>query len=515
MKRLVTLFAALLLLVSPLLSLAQEVIDPFPIDDSVSTMSTLEMYYGALPPDNDGSGNKKITLPISGLPINDISKRPPGLSLAWAISEATVLTFKIKPNEAPSPHFLFDMLTKADKNCSLPRNLYVSQLKSILRQGSLSVRDYKPLSDCSKQPNMKPYTKSPRLHVALQTIAAFKENQGLNMHDVWINIVRSINKGIPVVGIMKADSKFRTLKNETWSANPNNPALFTHTVLIIGYDEVSQEVEVLNCWGPHWGRNGIGRISYKSLYLFNQLFCVMKPTVFKIEKIAKRNQPVAKPVASTSKPVKPEPKPQPAKLSMQATVSLKYKINETVFENINVRHREGFYEVLPPNQWSSSKKQFCLQASHLTSDSYLYIFNIDSDGSAEVLWPRSKKLNESSESTSALIFDKHTVISYPRPRLIVEGNSSRWQERIYTKQSNTTDYLTVLHSSEELEDDELLGIMNQINSQSTNLPYFTRIQKVLGDKMITNVTFEKDNTQVKYKAQSNQGYIVPIVIKID
>jgi hypothetical protein len=503
-----------LLLILSIKALAQER-DPFPIDDSVhTTMSNIEMYYGNVPLDINGKINSKNTLPINEIIVNDITKQPSGLSLTWAISTATALSFKIKPNEAPSPYFLFDMLTKADKNCSLPGTSYMLELENVLKNGSLRLLEYKPLNDCTKKPELSSYSHSSRIYITLYKVAAAKGNVGLPNDEVLANIKRFIDNGKPVIGIMKADDAFRKLKNQSWNANPNNANLFTHTVIVIGYDDTNQEIEVLNCWGTQWGNKGTGRISYRSLYLFKQLYCVIKPTAFKIEKIVKRTPAKAKP--RTPKPPIPVPKPKPTILSLQGSISLHVRTNEETFENIKLVHKEGIYELKPPLQWIH-KKSFKIQASHLTDESYLYILFVDSDGKTDVLWPHNKKLNNSTDSPiAALALDKKTIINYPRPqKIIADDNSIRWQEQIFVKTGSTIDYLTLLHSSEELEDEEVIKILNEIKAQSISLPYIIRLKNVLGDKLITNLHFEKDNEVLRYKVYSNQGYIVPIVVKID
>ena len=505
------------------------VVESFPLDDSVFTEIEAVELYGA-PLGLKDEPLKKVSFRALAPPVGDMGKSPAGLSLTWAITYyATAITFRLKPSEALSPYFLFDMLSNA--KCQLPKTNYMAEIKRILLEvGSLRNSDYKPGRDCFKRPDLSKYENAPRYRVTLNTILAAKPGQGLSSGAVLYAVRRTLDEGHPVIGIMKADNSFRQLRTGAWQ--PDNSAdLFTHAVVIVGYDNKTEEVEVVNCWGKSWGIGGFGRIKYKDLYFFKQLYQVTKLTDFAIAKITRKPTPSsptdftphANPQPTlpvTQKPTVPEVAPKPTMFNLYGSLRLRIPVGQSengkvLFEDVNYSNVNGICQATQPTQWPIGQ-QFQLLINQLTPESYLYLFSIDPKGVATIHWPQKASLgNLVSTPFSALVVGKQTSFVLPRPRPIEENNKLIWQDRAFTKDAEGTDHLVMLHSSEELSDQEFLEMVTSLKGQHNSNELLTSINKVLADRLISDPIIKTNTNQIQYSAKTNTGYVVPVVLKID
>lgn len=78
------------------------------------------------------------------------------------------------------------------------------------------------------------------------------------------SILREISNGFPVIIGIKVDLDFMYLRKEKYE-NWSGKSRGGHAVQIIGYNNNTQEVEILNSWGINWGYKGYCKIPYTVL----------------------------------------------------------------------------------------------------------------------------------------------------------------------------------------------------------------------------------------------------------
>ncbi|MBU1822038.1 MAG: hypothetical protein KKG00_11085, partial [Bacteroidetes bacterium] len=515
MNKLLILFTLLLTQVGTLFAQVRPE-DDFPLDDSVAyTVESVEIFGS---PASEKASPKKASVRARIPAVGNMGVAPAGETLGWAIGYyATTMLYDLKPTDVLSPYFLFDMLTKANDKCRLPTALYMEELKKILLQtGCLRTIDYPRRGNCTVKPPRAVYEKKIRYPAVLNTVLAAKTGQGLSNAEIRYAIHRKINAGTPVIGILRADVTFRNLKTEVWTPT-QNPNLTTQALLIVGYDDNEEVVEVVNCLGSNWGKGGYAKIRYQDLYHFRQLFQLSKPSgqvlVQATSTPPRVNQPASTKPSSTpsrqvTKPtpptVAPNPGPQSVPTQLAGTIRLRIPAGTDQYENILFENVQGTYTngLFDASSWPI-RQQFQLTVDQLTPQTYLYLFSVDGAGKASIHWPQRTSLgNLADRPYSALVSDRETSFMLPRPRRIAEGSFTQWQERVFIKDEAGTDYLVVLHSAKELDDQEFLDIVESMKGQYTSTDFMNRLRSSLGKRLVLGQGPKGETNQIRYEEKS-------------
>ncbi len=83
------------------------------------------------------------------------------------------------------------------------------------------------------------------------------------------NIKKYLEKNIPVIISLKIrGSGIKSGILNTENADPGNGK---HCMLLIGWDDIKKEFDILNSWGEKWGNKGFGKISYE--YINDKNLC--------------------------------------------------------------------------------------------------------------------------------------------------------------------------------------------------------------------------------------------------
>ena len=502
--------------------------DYLPLDDSVAgTVESVEIFGS---PPVGKAAPQKASLRARLPAIGNMQAAPAGESLGWAIGYyATSMLYGLKPDEVLSPYFLFDMLTKANTQCQLPSALYMKELKQILLEvGCLRKSDYPNRGNCTEKPKPVVYQNKPRYRAVLNTLLVAPAGEGLGNLEVLYAIRRRVNAGMPIMGIMKADKSFKNLKSAVWKPAAD-PDLRTYALVIVGYDDFAEEVEVVNCLGREWGSGGFAKIKYEDLYHFQQVFQLSRPTPPAVVRTSPkptpappgkpRPQPPARPVPShpghVVKPTASDLRPALGQLAGAIRLRVPGSAGdaETVrFENVACTYRNGLFEA---SGWPVGQ-QFQLVVDQLTPATYLYLFSVDGHGEASIHWPQKASLgNLVSRPYSALVSDGETSFLLPRARPVQEGNQIRWQDRVFTKEAEGTDYLVILHASQELSDHDLLALVNGMGGNYRATDFMARLRSALGRRIPADPGLRGEGGQIRYVADSSEGDIVPVVLRID
>ncbi|GHB88872.1 C1 family peptidase [Persicitalea jodogahamensis] len=492
--------------------------ESFPLDDSVATtVEAVELYGG---PSDGNAAPQAANLRSRMPPVGSIGKAPAGQSLGWAICYyAATMTLGLKPADALSPYFLFDMLTKANDRCQLPSQKYMHEIQRILMEvGCLRKSDYPASGNCQVRPSPASYQNKLRHRIILNVLLTAPPGGGLSSGQVLHTIQRKLNAGQPVIGIMKADAAFRKLKAGIWQPD-SQPGLFTHALLIVGYDDRKQEVEVVNCWGTGWGNGGYGRIAYQDLYHFKQLYQVFKPTEPAVIQ-DKLKPPSANLPAHTPAVKPPSPGPSSASVVMHGNLRMRIPVaadasGNPLFEELDFKKSEGVYEMAQPRQWPL-KQQFQLVVDRLTPGTYLYLLGVDGVGTAQIYWPQKTAFgHQTNAAYSALVSDQRTAFVLPRPRLADTVGGAVWIDRVFTKDVSGAEFFVALHSTKPLDDAELLGIKSELNGRHNSAQLLKKVQAKLGDQLLAGADVRYDTRPIRYETKSGRGQVLPVVLRLD
>lgn len=529
MKKITCLLLGLLLATSTLWS--QQLPDPddLPIDDDSLSheFELVETYGGAK--SIDVQDLKLISLRSKTPPIGNIGNAPSAQSLTWAISRAMTMAFKLPASDALSPHFLFDLLTKANAKCQLVKGRYMAEVQSILKEkGNIRQRDYSPNSNCLQRPNLDKYRDKPHYYARINSIVLPSYAQ--SREQTLYAIKRTLKAGFPVVTIMQVDAAFRNLRSGVWIPDQQT-RLFGHVVVIIGYDDERKQLEIANCWGEGWGNRGFCRIRYEDVFFMKKFFQISPLSSFSVArtKAKKTEKPTVVDANSVFVAKRQEPKPTTIKVETTVTITpsptdvllkglmqLRYPVgkdqnNQFVFEDVKVTLQEGIYHA---GKWEKDQ-QFQLMVSGLTPASYLYLISIDPHGKTQLHWPVRTKSSKTLEvqPISSRVNDTQTTFVLPKPRPVTVNGTLQWQEQAFTKTEPGTDYVVMLHASEELTDEELNGVLQSLYGNTTEQSIQKALKDTLGKDLVAAPQYNAN--RIQYTARSNKGYIVPVLMRVD
>lgn len=71
---------------------------------------------------------------------------------------------------------------------------------------------------------------------------------------------KALMRGNPVLVEVKADANARNMVGRTWQTS--GAGTETYPLVVVGYDEAQQALELMSCWGRNWGSNGYIWMSY-------------------------------------------------------------------------------------------------------------------------------------------------------------------------------------------------------------------------------------------------------------
>lgn len=171
-----------------------------------------------------------------------------------------------------SPSFVYNQI-----NGGQNRGTYFQDAFRIMTtQGvaPLSTMPYVP-NDWWTQPSM----------VALQSASNHKIMSywqlGKAGDDFFIETKAFLAKGIPVIASVKVDNYLKRTQNFSipyvWRNWSGTIEAMGHAILVVGYDDNTNTFKFINSYGPNWGNNGYGYISY-DMYrqVLNEAF-IIKP----------------------------------------------------------------------------------------------------------------------------------------------------------------------------------------------------------------------------------------------
>jgi len=395
-----------------------------------------------------------------------------GSCVAWscAYGAQTVLTAAAThqdPNQIVfSPSYLYNQIRL--EGC---QGSYLQRAMEAMRaNGGLPLRQY-PYNDqdCQTEPN------SQEIQMGRQNVihGFTRITNGDNIDEISVRGIKEhLAKDAPVaIGMMVGQSFMQDMVGqELWEPSgmdESQMGMGGHAMCVIGYDDrkFGGAFQVMNSWGPSWGKDGIAWIRYGDFKNYVR-------EAYGIDPLPKRSNV--------------------ANIPLECTIGL---VNNEGGSNIALRvSGNNVFQTVAP---ISKGTRFKMSIENAT-ECYIYIFGKDVDNSSYVLFPYLKP----GESVS-----KHSpycgITGY---RLFPKAQSFE------ADTIGNNDQIAILVSKDELDYNQV----NQAINQSRQPTYEGKVNEAVQSLLIRSARFNNTgNGQIYFKVDANDNKAVACIVSID
>lgn len=319
-------------------------------------------------------------------------------------------------------------------------------------------------NDCSRQPSaslkqVAEQYKMPGYNRLTMGDAKGIGNEPVNM----LAIKQNLAQGAPVViGMMVGGSFMQDMiGQDMWIPTASDYDMYGfggHCMSVIGYDDYKEggSFQLMNSWGPEWGKNGIAWVRYQDFQYFTK-------EAYGIYPMGNPNKP----------------------LSNTFQVSFGLIANDGQ-KNIPLRQKSiNTFETISPLKKLS---KFKIEVSN-TLECYTYIFGAETDGSSYVLFPYTEKHSPYCGITGTRVFP---------------SDYSMQADEIGAK-----DYMAIVVTKAPID----YKAMNElINKKSGS--YEQKLTAAFQDKLVKNVNFMKGEN-ISFQADAKENECVLMVIEVN
>ncbi len=395
-----------------------------------------------------------------------------GSCVAWSSAYAarTILESAAtgaNPNQIKfSPSFMYNQIGL--EGCQGSYIQYAMEQMS--KQGALPLAQF-PYNenDCSRQP-----TGTDKAAAGQYKIYGFTRlTNGDNVNSVSVRSVKEhLAKDAPVViGMMVGQSFMQNMMGrELWqpqAMDASQIGMGGHAMCVIGYDDrkFGGAFQIMNSWGPEWGKDGIGWVRYAD-------FSDYVREAYGIDPLPKRAT-----VAS---------------LPLECNIGL---VNNADKNYIQLKSTGGnsFNTVTPIKAGTSFK----IEVKNST-ECYIYIFGAEADGRSYVLFPYLKP--GATQSAHSPYFGITGYRLFPK------------DQSLEADDVGNKDYLAIVTSKSALDYNKI----NNLILQSAKTSYLEKVNDALKADVIPGVTFNHTNNgTVYFKANPQANKLVVTTIAFD
>ena len=401
---------------------------------------------------------------------------------------------------ALSPSYVYELIrNEADTNCSQGANpkLGMEALKIV----------------GAPQLSSLPYNCNPTITTQHQLEAMdyrIRDYQTLFFYDeqdpgVRVNATKkALSEGYPVLIGMKLPESFFKREQKIWHSVPEDVGTTAkqhgyHAMVVVGYDDSIENgaFRVLNSWGTNWGDGGLIWVPYKEY----DEWCLgaLQPYSY-----YKKEEPDNKPdvVPDDNKPDElPDENPDPnpiakklpeGKISFETNQGVNMEVTRVTTRNLfvddDVESEDLVAYKMKESYPSGTRFRFYLDN---VNEGYIYAFATD-------LTQKINKILPYSDGMSPLI-GANSQLAFPSEKKVIRMDDNPG-----------TDYLLILFSQQELNQNELFNAL-----QNTSGSLTTKIKTALGDKLIDKHMVEYQPGSAGFKVKNGaQGYVVPMMVEI-
>ena len=395
-----------------------------------------------------------------------------GSCVAWSSAYAarTVLeaaSTGVSPDQIKfSPSFMYNQIGLDDCQGS-----YIQRaMDQMSKQGALPLDQF-PYSDqdCTRQPDGSQVQQANQYKIHGFT----RLTNGDNVNSINVRALKEhLAKDAPVViGMMVGQSFMQDMMGrELWQPqgmDASQVGMGGHAMCVIGYDDRKSggAFQIMNSWGPEWGKDGIGWVRYGDFKTYVR-------EAYGVDPLPKRGAV--------------------ANIPLECTIGL---IDNATKKNIQLRSVGGNeFQTVSPIKVGT---RFKMEVKNAT-ECYIYIFGQETDGKSFVLFPYLKQ----GETVS-----KHSpycgITGY---RLFPKSQS------LEADSLGNKDYIAIITSKDELDYNSL----NNAISNSSQSTYAGKVNAALQSILIRSAGFSAGaNGSIYFKVNANDNKAVATVVAFD
>lgn len=395
-----------------------------------------------------------------------------GSCVAWscAYSAQTILTSAATgadPNQIVfSPSYLYNQI-KLD-GC---QGSYLQRAMEAMRSnGGVPLSRY-PYNDqdCDREPSSSDISAGQQNRIHGFT----RITNGDNINEISVRGIKEhLAKNAPVaIGMMVGQSFMQDMMGrELWEPSgmdESQMGMGGHAMTVIGYDDrkFGGAFQIMNSWGPEWGKNGVAWVRYGDFRNYVR-------EAYGIDPLPKRSNV--------------------ANIPLECNIGL---VNNDGGQNIPLRVTAGnlFQTVTPIRKGT----RFKMSIENAT-ECYIYVFGMETDNSSYVLFPYLKQ----GETVS-----KHSpycgITGY---RLFPKAQSME------ADSLGNRDFIAIVVSKDELD----YNALNQAISRSGRPDYLGKVNEALQSIQIKTARYNNTNDgRIYFKVDANSNKAVACVVAID
>lgn len=395
-----------------------------------------------------------------------------GSCVAWssAYGARTVLeaaSTGVSPDQIKfSPSFMYNQIGLDDCQGS-----YIQRAMELMtRQGALPLDQF-PYNDqnCTNEPSS-----SQKQAAGAYKIHGFTRlTNGDQLNSINVRAVKEhLAKDAPVViGMMVGQSFMQDMMGrELWQPqgmDASQVGMGGHAMCVIGYDDrkFGGAFQILNSWGPNWGKDGVGWVRYGD-------FKGYVKEAYGIDPLPKRGRV--------------------ANIPLECTIGL---VNNADGQYVQLRSvgADGFRTVTPIRPGTRFK-----MAVRNETECYIYIFGQDTNSTSYVLFPYLEAGQTISKYSPYCGITGYRL--FPKDKSMEADNIG------------TRDYIAIVASKDELD----YRSLNNAISRSTQPTYAGKVNEALQGILIRSASFSNTSDgQIYFKVDANDNKAVATVVSFD
>ncbi len=395
-----------------------------------------------------------------------------GSCVAWSCAYAsqTILTAAATgadPNQIRfSPSYLYNQIRL--EGCE--GSFIEKAMEAMQKNGGVPLSQY-PYNDqdCERTPS------SSDVQAGRQNVihGFTRLTDGDNVNEINVRAIKEhLAKNAPVaIGMLVGQSFMQDMMGqELWAPqgmDQSQMGMGGHAMSVIGYDDrkFGGAFQLMNSWGPEWGKNGIAWVRYGDFKTYAR-------EAYGIDPLPKRTEV--------------------ANIPLECTIGL---VNNNGGKNIPLKSGGG--NLFQTQTAITPGTRFKMSIENAT-ECYIYVFGMETNGSSYVLFPYLKP----GETVS-----KHSpycgITGY---RLFPKAQSME------ADSIGNRDFIAIVVSKEELDYNQL----NTAISQSSGADYLAKVNAALQSVLIRSTRFTTTNNgSIYFKVDANSNKAVACVVAID
>ncbi|MFM9946568.1 MAG: C1 family peptidase [Saprospiraceae bacterium] len=295
----------------------------------------------------------------------------------------------------------------------------------------------------------------------------------------------------PVIIGIGITHSFRDLKpgSRLWDPEEQESVTGYHALIVVGYDNVEKQFELMNSFGPGWGLNGFVRIKYDDFERLCRYAYVLMPDQSAAVRMAEVKTAEDKlPAALSGAFVFRKPA---GYLTTTEGEELPY------FEEVQTRLNatSGIYE--PVEATYAVGEVFQLVAREIPAGRYAYVFSQNPDGKVNLHFP---KMAVASGKTAGFVLSNQAEIVIPSETSVLQLAAPG------------EDYLCILYSEKQIRDFD--ARFAQLQQDTGTLP--ERVDRAFEPLLIPRNRIQFSNAAMAFQALPETGgrMAVPLILKV-